>query len=265
MSSFSWRAPFFAFYSRALYQHVARSWRGSGLGYLFLVTCCCSLFLAVQAASMLDDFFNRQLVPVINQLPTLTIKEGELQPLATTPLIIMEPGTRQPGLIIDTSPRPRLDELMPQVWLLQHQIRMRQPDGHYQAFEFSSIPDLELELDRPTLMASADKMLSIIKVISIFPIQLSQFCYRLLQALLYSIAGLAYCRLLKVSLGYQALLRLTCVAMTPALVISTLLFFMGIQVPVFGVLYFVASQAYLYFAIQSVGASLHSDDGYLEV
>jgi Protein of unknown function (DUF1189). len=263
MSYFSWRTPFFAFYSRPLYQHVARGWRGSGLGYLFLVTACCSLLITVRAASILDDFFSRQLMPVLNQLPTLSIKEGTLQPLATRPLVILAPGSQQPGLIIDTSTQPKLDELSPQVWLLQHQARVRQPDGNYQVVDFSSMGDLEL--DKPALMAFADKLRSIVKVLSFVPIQLSEFVYRLMQALLYSLAGLAYCRVLKVSLGYQALLRLTCVAMTPALLISTLLFFMGIQLPVLGVLYFVASQAYLYFAIQSVGATAHSGDGYIEV
>jgi len=263
MSSFSWRTPFFAFYSRALYQHVARAWRGSGLGYLFLVTACCSLFITVRAASILDDFFSHQLMPVLNQVPTLSIKGGELQPLTTTPLVIMAPESQRPGLIIDTSAQPRLDELSPQVWLLQHQARVRQPDGNYQVVDFSSMGDLEL--DKPTLMAVADKLRSFVKVLSFLPIQLSEFVYRLLQALLYSIAGLAYCRLLKVSLGYQVLLRLTCVAMTPALLISSLLFFMGVNLPVLGVLYFVASQAYLYFAIQSVGAAPRSDDAYIEV
>ena len=202
-------------------------------------------------------------MPVLNQVPTLSIKGGELQPLTTTPLVIMAPESQRPGLIIDTSAQPRLDELSPQVWLLQHQARVRQPDGNYQVVDFSSMGDLEL--DKPTLMAVADKLRSFVKVLSFLPIQLSEFVYRLLQALLYSIAGLAYCRLLKVSLGYQVLLRLTCVAMTPALLISSLLFFMGVNLPVLGVLYFVASQAYLYFAIQSVGAAPRSDDAYIEV
>ncbi len=263
MSSFSWRTPFFAFYSRALYQHVARAWRGSGLGYLFLVTACCSLLLTVPAASSIDDFFDQELLPVIDQVPTLTIRDGALQPVAPTPLIISLPGNSKPALIIDASAQPKLDELFPQVWLLQHQVRVLQQDGRYQVADISSVGDMVL--DKPMLMALVDKMRSITKVLSIVPIQLGKYFYRLMQALLYSLAGLAYCRLLKVSLGYQVLLRLTCVAMTPALLISSLLFFMGFNLPVLGVLYFVASQAYLYFAIQSVGAAPRSDDAYIEV
>lgn len=263
MSYFSWRTPVFAFYSRALYQHVARGWRGSGLGYLFLITACCSLLLTVPAASSIDEFFGQELLPVIEQVPTLTIRDGALQPVGPTPLIISLPGSSKPALIIDASAQPKLDELFPQVWLLQHQVRVLQPDGRYQAADISSVGDMVL--DKTTLMALVDKMRSIIKVLSVVPIQLGEYFYRLMQALLYSLAGLAYCRVLKVSLGYGVLLRLTCVAMTPGLLVSTLLFVGGIHLPVLGVLYFVASQAYLYFAIQSVALIQDSSDSYIEV
>ena len=57
---------------------------------------------------------------------------------------------------------------------------------------------------------------------------------------------------LKVRLPYGVLLRVTCVALTPGIVLGTLLAWLGISFGLLGMVLFLLSQGYLFFAIQSL-------------
>lgn len=259
----SWHIPLLAFYSRSLYILVARTWRGTGLGYLFLITAFCSLLTTYHVARLMDDIVNQQVYPVVQQLPTLTFSNGTLQPNSSEPIVIKGAEGGNAVLVVDTSDNPKFEQIQAPIWLLKHQARIEQPNGQFQVIDFAPIE--QLSLDQGGMQALVDRTVSVMKPLSYIPIQLGEFGYRALQVLLYAIGGIAYAALFKVRLGYKTILRLTCVAVTPSLLISTILTALGFYFPVLGIMFFVMSQAYLYFAIQSVAAGEPDGDGYLEV
>lgn len=258
-----WHIPLLAFYSRSLYVLVARTWRGTGLWYLFLVTAFCSLLTTYHVARLMDEIVTRQVYPVVQQLPTLTFTHGTLLPNSAEPIVIKGADGGDPVLVVDTSDNPRFEQVEAPVWLLKHQARIEQPNGQFKVIDFAPLE--QLSLDQAGMQTLVDRTVAVMKPLSYIPIQLSEFLYRALQVMLYALGGIVYAALFKVRLGYKTLLRVTCVAMTPSLLISTILTGLGIYWPVLGILFFVMSQAYLYFAIQAIAAGDPAGDSYLEV
>ena len=51
---------------------------------------------------------------------------------------------------------------------------------------------------------------------------------------------------------YQTLLRLSVMAITPVIIVSTVFDVLGVKVPFHGLVYFLAAMGYLYFGVYSV-------------
>lgn len=73
-----WRALFLAFYSRAFYLEVARSWRGSGLVYCLFVIALAALPFSLKTMIRFNQFYNEQLIEPFKKMPTLNIQQGQL-------------------------------------------------------------------------------------------------------------------------------------------------------------------------------------------
>lgn len=80
---------------------------------------------------------------------------------------------------------------------------------------------------------------------------LGSFTYRIVQALIYACLGLSIANLCKSKLSFDALLRLSVIAMTPAIIIGTLFDATAIRLPWAGLWFFLLSMGYLIFGIRS--------------
>jgi hypothetical protein len=87
--------------------------------------------------------------------------------------------------------------------------------------------------------------------VSLYPLALAgSFIYRVLQVLLYSLAGLLLVRAFGARMSYGAILNVTAVAIMPAVIVKCLLMALSITLPFAWLLLFAISMGFLAFAIK---------------
>ncbi len=249
-SNQQWHAPYLCFFSREFYLSVTRQWRGSGLGYLFLLLVVVTIPLTFQMAGVLDQLRNVYMQHVIDELPPMSIEQGILSAEVEQPYVIRLPEMEEPFLVIDTRDQPAgTDEFQAPVVLLADRMIIDN-QGKVDSIPFEKIP--HLTLDKAELQSAADTFMGYVKPLAYVPLLLSEFVYRALQAIIYAVGGLVFATWLKVRLPYGTLLRLSCVALTPSIIVGLVFNGLGLQFSGLGVLLFVLTLGYLFFAVQSV-------------
>ena len=94
----------------------------------------------------------------------------------------------------------------------------------------------------------------------IYPVALlGSWFFRVIQVLIYALIGLQFARILQSRRTYNALLRLSVVAITPAIIVQTILDMAEIQIPMPGLCYFLATMCCLYFGIRSAALSVEEN------
>ena len=96
--------------------------------------------------------------------------------------------------------------------------------------------------------------------ITIYPFALlgSSF-YRIVQALLYAAIGLLFASWCKATLSYAALLRLAIVAVTPCIIVGTVLGLVGVPLP--SLVYLLIALLYLFFAVKANSQTMPPQEG----
>ena len=245
-----WHVPYLSFFSRDLYRDVAVRWTGSGLGYLFLLLCVTSIPLTFQLAGALEQIKVVYMQHVIDKLPPLQIEQGVLTTDVPQPYVIRLPEMEEPFMVIDTRGTPAGEDEFQAPVVLQADRMIIDNQGEVRSYPFENIS--QFTLDKAELSAWLDKVMGYVKPLAYLPVLASEFIYRALQAVIYAVGGLVFATWLKVRLPYGVLLRLTCVALTPSLLLGVLVSWLGINFGLLGLVLFLVSQGYLFFAIQSV-------------
>ena len=227
-----WQAPFYSFWSKSFYIDVAKNWRGGTYLYLFLLICFTWVFMSIKKQMDFVYFADHQIAPVIAQMPVVTIDKGILSIDKPTPCTLKNKDG-ETIITFDTSDKPMaLDSIPEDTYLVTKKaIYMysqktgiggwRRDAGGTQA-DFSTFPD-HVVFDQKAahqFVSDLSKALPIIIFMIGVPVG---FVFCLLQSLIYGLIGLIMIRLEKIDLSYGALVRLSAVAMTPALLIDSII------------------------------------------
>jgi hypothetical protein len=186
---------------------------------------------------------------IVEQIPEINITDGQVSIDEPVPYYIKIPDTNDNLAVIDTTGSITSPVDVNAFCLLtKTSMIMKQSNFETRTYDLSQIK---------SFTASGDdimKLLHIIKkllLIVMYPVALlSSYVYRIIQALIFAAVGLLFASMCKVSLSYGALLRLAVVAMTPCMIIKTVLGLAGIYLPCVGALVYIAiTLAYLYFGV----------------
>ena len=80
---------------------------------------------------------------------------------------------------------------------------------------------------------------------------LGSFFSRIIQALIYAAIGLLFALRCEATLSYSATLRLAVVAITPCIIVKTVLGVAGVHLPLAGLWYFLGALGYLFFGVKA--------------
>ena len=83
-----WQALWLSFFSRTLYQSVARRWQGIGSLYLLIVSALVVLPITMQIREGYTSFIEEELPLYLDDLPELTIENGQASTPEERPYII---------------------------------------------------------------------------------------------------------------------------------------------------------------------------------
>jgi len=251
MRTFSFfQAMGLSFFSKDLYRDVGRHWTGTGMLYL--------LFLMAIAwlPPMLKMHFDvgrkmQQMAPqMAKDVPHITIKKGILETDPPGRHELKDPDTGKTIAIIDASiDSINLDELPEDVIVVTRtKLVMKQKDRRQTRIQdLAGIDRFSMDRnDAERWLRAAGKWMAT----ALYPFALLfSFIYRICQLLIYAAIGLAFARGL---VPYPILMRLTAVAVTPAVLVDSLHDVVGAPVPMWWLICFLIAMFYLHFAVQAM-------------
>ncbi|MCB1231756.1 MAG: DUF1189 family protein [Verrucomicrobiae bacterium] len=255
-------AFFLSFFSGALYRDVATRWRGIAFGYLLLLLLLCWIPPMVKVHRGFSGFLKNDAPAVLSQIPEIRIVNGEASTPENRPYQITDPETGEVFFIVDTTgATTSLDGAPDSVKGLVTRTGaiIEKNEFEKRSFEFKEIQDFTLTREKIEKGAGMVKGF-LVPVIAPFAI-FGSYIYRIGQALFYSLFGLIFAAILGATgrLPYAALLRLTVVAMTPAIIVKMLISTFGSLFPFSWLVFFSMSMFYLFFGIRS--ASRETETG----
>lgn len=246
----SLQALYMSFYSRSLYRDVAYNWGGSVVLYLLLLLTICWGLMMFKLQAKIDVNTRHLAQKYVMQVPDLTVKKGLVSTPENRPYLIKNGDSVI--MVIDTSGKYSTLENVPSHtdFLLtqnaiyyydsQNNLRMQKIPAN---FSFNFVP--------AHVKSYLEKFAGNLWML-IFPIfLLCSFIYRLMQALIYGVIGKIFASILYIPLRYVQTLKLSMVAVTPAIVLGDILIWTEAQIPFQWLLLFFVAMVYLIFAIKS--------------
>ncbi len=208
----------------------------------------CWIPMMVRIHTGFAGFVKNDAPAVIDQVPEITITDGQVSIKEPQPYFIREPDSNQIIAVIDTTGSIESPADANAFFLLTNNSIITQTDFETRTIDLSQVESFTMDSATITnWLHTAQKYL----VIILYPLALiSSYVYRIIQALIFAAIGLLFASSCKASLSYGALLRLAVVAMTPCIIIKTVFALAGVQLPcIVLLLYFVITLAYLYFGL----------------
>ena len=244
-----------SFFSKDLYRDVAHNWPGFGFVYLLLLLALAWVPPIVENHRGFAQFVGREGEAVVTQMPKITITNGQVSVDPPGPHYIKDEENGRVIIVIDTTADAGATEKYPgEIMLLTRtQLIMRQRDGQTRVQDLAAINSFSID------QAGMRRFLAFFKnalgfVAYPFALLVS-YVYRIIQALLYGAIGLAFAGIVKTKLDYAATVRLAVIAVTPVIILDTLLGALSAKPPYWWLMCFVIAMGYLFFGVKSAAAA----------
>lgn len=243
------QVPILSFFSKSLYQDVGLEWKGVNFCYLLVLLTVCWIPTMFIVHKGVCDFVDNESPAFVEQVPEITITDGEVSIEEAQPYYIKDPDSGDALVVIDTTGGTETLEDANAVCLLtKSKVMWRKSEVEVQTYDLKQVESFVLNGERVTGWLEKIKKYS---AISMYPFAvLGSYVYRIVQALIYAVIGLLFASWCRVELSYSALLRLAITAVTPCIMISTILGMAGGSLPVW--LYPLIALGYLFFAVKSI-------------
>ena len=240
---------FMSFFSRSLYQDVARNWRGPGLVFLFSIVALCTIPFVLLLQSELSTLLNEEGPRIVTQMPAVRIIKGKVSIDKPEPYYIKDEKSGDPLIIFDTTGQIRtLTGSRAAVLVSQSSLTVRNTAGETTTIDLSGIDGFSL--DRRILYEWIDELEGSLAFI-LYPFAvLFFFAFRLIEAAIFAAIASFLTRSPGKPSDYRKHLRLAAVSMTPAMVIAAVLNIAGIALPFWWLTSIPLVAAYFLFAVK---------------
>lgn len=241
---------YFSFFSKSFYQHVARNLKGLRLGYLLFILCVFWVPETSRIHSDVSEFISAEAPKYVKQVPVISITQGKASIKEQSPYTITTPGKNTPFAIIDTTGQTSsLEKSGALVLLTKSQLIVKSSTSEPLIFDLAGID--HLIVDQKTLAGWLETFDTIFPVI-LFPfILFFSFLYHLVQVLLIAGIGALFVKRFKTALDFKALMRLSVVSFTPAIILQTIHAILDIPFPYSAPIAILITIGYLYYAVGS--------------
>ncbi|MDR3491779.1 MAG: DUF1189 family protein [Gammaproteobacteria bacterium] len=244
------QALYMSFYSRDFYREVGQRWGARAILYLLFVVALCW----IPATYVIQSFINKNLpstmTKFIDQVPPMTIKKGIAETPEYHPYFIVDPETKKIVGIIDTTGKYKSLDNTPAFFLMTNdKIIYLTKDQGVKIHKFDT--NLNMDIVPQVIKQKVISFSSWLWIVIFSFCVVFSFCWRLLQAVFYSLFGLMYGAVADTRVGYSTIWLLALVAITPVIIINTILFLSHIIFPHEWIFTFVLAMIYLCFAINA--------------
>lgn len=200
------------------------------------------------------QFVDEEAPKLVSQIPKITFANGEASIEGDQPYTIRDPQTGQAIVVFDTTGSIASLKDTDAIGLItKTEATFRKNDMETRTFSFKEIKAFTLDRDVITgWLGTAKKFVAP----AAYPFALlGSFVFRVVQLLIYAAIGLIFASWCKTRRTYPELLRLAAVAVTPVIIIKTVLGAAQIRIPVPWLLFFfLGAMGYLLFGILAAAA-----------
>lgn len=241
---------YYAFYSKSFYQDVARNWKGLCFSYLLFILCLLWIPGISRMQSEVSEFLSTEAPKYVKQVPVITISQGNASIKEQAPYFINVPEKNSPFAIIDPSGQiTSLDKTSALVLLTKSQLIIKNSSSQSRTFDLKEID--HLTIDQKVIYGWLETFNTLFPFI-LFPfILLYSFLFHVIQVLLSAGIGSLFVKRFQSDLAYKALIRLSAVSFTPAIILQTFHALLDIPFPYRAPISFLISLGYLYYAVGS--------------
>ncbi|MCW3071032.1 MAG: hypothetical protein JWO44_922 [Bacteroidetes bacterium] len=246
--------PFFkkiihSFYNKDVYIHAGKvELNRIGFRYLLLLLAVFWIPEIIKVHVSILKFINVELPVFVEKLPVVEIHDGVASFDKPSPYILKDENGKDAVIFDDSGEYTSLENTEAQMLVTDSKLIYIKDKFETREYDFSKISNFSLTHEKILSWASWGNFLSIFLYLFIVP---CMFLYRAVQALLYSLVGLIFQAILKTNFSYQAVYRLTILAITPAFVINKLLGYFDIDFTGWSFLCMAISLGYLFFGMKA--------------
>gem|GEM_PF-1396588 len=238
-----------SFHSMALYDEVRSSWKGRGFLYLFMLVALASVFHAAAVSRGYDRFVSDSLPAILEPMPVILVESGEARFEAIDkgiePITLNYEG--KPMAIFDTTGKVvSLENADTEAMILvtKTNLQVRGLGGGITEAPLSDFG--KMTISRETVIKSAEGMKSALPFFA-WPLVLGlNFFYRMFQLLAYAFISRVWIMRAAPSVTMDAVMRLTAVSLTPAVIVEAFFVGLGINMPLIGIFYQLIAVGYVY-------------------
>lgn len=258
------QVPFLSFYVKDVYRDAAFNWKGVGLGYLFLLLVACLVPQLIDMQAKFSAFMKNETPNIIGQIPEVIITEGIASTQTNQPYIIKDLKTGKPFFVIDTTGTiTNLDKTDGAIGLLtKNEIIVKKSNVETRTFNFKDIK--HYALNQTEVSKWIDALIKYAMLVLSPFILIGLFVSKIIQVLIYGLVGMLFAAICKTKLSYDALLRLSVVAISPGMVLNALLQLTHTPVDQAGLLLFAMTMIYLFIGVQACASTASTPDNVLD-
>ena len=241
---------YLSFFSKSLYQDVARNWKGFCVTYLLALLALSVIPGVMRVRTQLTAFFNTEAPQFVTQFPTITITDGKVTMSKPQPYYIRDEKTKKPVIIIDTTGKITSLKGSPAAILITgSSVLVKADEADTRTFDLAGIK--HLVVDRSVLYDWMDSFQQWFPFLFYPFALLFSLLYHLVEVAFYTAIGFMFSRSLRAQLRFRALVRLAVIALTPSVILGLFLALTGLGFPYWWYTSLMISTAYVYFAVRS--------------
>ncbi|MEN7972825.1 MAG: DUF1189 family protein [Verrucomicrobiota bacterium] len=239
--------PVLSFFSKRLYRDVGYNWKGANMAYLFLLLAVCWIPPTLSLQDEIAQSLSNNQMKIINQLPDIHIKNGQVKVEQENPLHIKKSNGTIAAIIDTTGSMNYIDDDNVMALLTGSDLIVRIGRNQFNTLSLASVSDFHLnkEIASKWIQMTQKSLAPLSYGIFLF----LSYIFIILLMLLIATAGSALSFLLHGFLGFSGVLRITVAAATPPIILlaaST-----ALKHPIPGLVYAILALLYPLFAIIS--------------
>lgn len=208
-----------SFYNTRIYREAITVWQGFGGLYVLLLSAITGMILFISFMITLQSFDTKQLEPLIDQLPTITIEQGLISVDAEEPVIITDAATRI-TITIDTSKtESELRDTGTDIGIGRTFLFVNY-NGQYEVISTDKLKDTNFTISKETLRNAWDRNLPAVKVIAYPLMWMGQFVNLMIACAIVSFLSYFLTTFMPEEYDFLTRMRMAALALTPASIIS---------------------------------------------
>jgi hypothetical protein len=239
-----------SFFSADLYRDAASSWRGASFAHLFILSLLSCIPFLFRFQAGIDEFVEADLPEIIDQVPDITVADGEARVDAAQPYFIEDPDSGETLFILDTTGEiTSLEGTGAKGLLTRDRFLLEQGDLEPRTYYLAQMD--AVELNREVLYDWTEMGRKwLVPFVSPFVLGFT-YAVGTILILVYGGIGNLFCNATRITLPYPALVSLAAMALTPAWLIGIGLGILRIEVPFWWLVSFLISMSFLYLGVRA--------------